>query len=271
MRPHTLFVVDLGKDGLRIQLTGSDILAPAIYWGGKFEPRIYDFIKSILQPGMTVFDIGANIGQYTLLAAHCVGPKGQVHSFEPASREFSILRSNVILNGFTNVILQNLAVSSYDGEAVLTTCPEGRGSFNTIGTLTHPFAVELRTWPVRVRCVRLDSYIRDQQLEKVDMIKIDIEGAERDLLLGAQELLSEYMTPLVICEFADNTSAGFNSSGAELYECFESYGYHLYEITEKSGVLRIAPKKQEYVGDNLVAVKPYLLSKWNLSVRSSSR
>ena len=105
---------------------------------------------------MVVFDVGANIGHFTLLSAKRVGPSGWVHSFEPSPREFAKLRANVVLNEFTNVELNPMAVCDHEGEISFQTCGDGLGMYNSIG---RPFREGVITSSV-VPCTTLDAYVR---------------------------------------------------------------------------------------------------------------
>ncbi|MDD2921953.1 MAG: FkbM family methyltransferase [Anaerolineales bacterium] len=264
-QPNKPFEVNLDGAELRITLTANDALAPSIFWRGKSEPIFFDFMSKYLKPGMTVFDIGANIGQYTLLASQCVGQNGRVHSFEPADREFSFLQRSIKNNELANIFLQKKAVSNFDGYAPLNIFPDGQGAYNTLGKPSHNVVAQIKADIKEVECVQIDTYVRQSQINNVDLIKIDVEGGEINVLEGAKDLLSREDAPLVMCEFGDETLAGFGNTGRELHECFERLGYQVMEPSEHGDFLTLVEKRGRY-GANYIAIKPHALKRWGLTL-----
>src|SRR5208283_3055615 len=91
----------------------------ALIFGGDHEADEKHLILSLIQPGMVVFEIGANIGDYTLAFSRKCGPEGKVYAFEPSPKTFAVLRQNLELNGYRNTVLVNRAVSDTEGLACL--------------------------------------------------------------------------------------------------------------------------------------------------------
>jgi FkbM family methyltransferase len=264
-QPNKLFEVNLGDTDLCITLAANDALAPSIFWNGRSEPVFFDFMSKYLKLGMIVFDIGANIGQYTLLAGKRVGRNGQVHSFEPADREFSLLHRSIKHNGLNNITLQNKAVSDFDGYSQLNVFPDGQGAYNTLGKPSHNVIAQTKSQSVKVECVTIDSYITQNKIDFVDLVKIDVEGGEINVLKGATSLLSRDDAPLIMCEFGDETLAGFGYVGSQLHTYFESLGYLITEPSEKKSILNPIEKMDKY-GANYIAIKPQMLKKWGLTL-----
>lgn len=214
----------------------------------EFEPDVSAFIRRAVQPGMVVFDIGANIGQFTLLAAKRVGASGRVHAFEPAPEEYRKLCANVALNRFENVVLNALAVSDTVGEATLQVCGKGLGAYNSLG---RPFR-EGPVTPVNVSCTTLDDYTRSAGLTHVDLIKMDIEGAELATLRGASELLSGPDAPTLVCEFSEMAAEGMGHSTRELRRHLEDLGYRIQRYDLGTHTLAPEPPRERYDYDNLI-------------------
>ena len=158
-------------------------------WKHAFEQDVRNFVEKYLKPGMCVLNIGANAGLYTLMAAKIVGSKGVVHAFEPATLNFDRLKRNVRLNGFTNVIINQMAISDFSGSLAILPDPahpklDSHYFVQRIIDGKPPEGViELMT------CDTLDNYwmkICDGVLTKVDMIILDVEGGELDVFKGAQ-------------------------------------------------------------------------------------
>jgi len=150
------------------------------YIQGVFERGTTEVFKRVVKRGMTVFDIGANIGYYTLLARSLVGSEGRVFAFEPHPEAYEKLKENIKLNGYTNVIPLNKAVSNKSGRTKFYLHSDsGRSS------LLHP--EDENKW-IEVETIVLDEFIEREGVTP-DIIKMDIEGAEPLALEGMRKLL----------------------------------------------------------------------------------
>lgn len=146
-----------------------------------YEPAKHALIRRHLRPGMTFIDVGANKGDFTLLAARLAGNSGTVISIEPAPENHSVLQRSIELNDYTNIRVLQVALSDRDGTANLQI-----GSTSGSHTLSPEFT-GLRTVAVPTRT--LDGVVAEQQLGSVDMIKIDVQGLELAVLRGASQTL----------------------------------------------------------------------------------
>ena len=146
-----------------------------------YEPAKHTLIRRHLRPGMTFIDVGANKGDFTLLAARLAGNSGKVISIEPEPENHTILQRSIELNDYTNIRVLNVALSDRDGTANLQI-----GSTSGSHTLSPEFN-GLRTVAVPTRT--LDGVVAEQQLGCVDMIKIDVQGFELAVLRGASQTL----------------------------------------------------------------------------------
>lgn len=142
-------------------------------WLGTYERHSAKFIASQVQPGMTVFDVGANVGYYTLLMSRRVGHTGRVFAFEPNQANIAILKKHILLNGLKNVEVIEAAVSDEAGNSLFL----GAGATGTLSTTGTP-----------VRTVVLDD------CPIPDFIKMDIEGAETYALRGSSRILNKRHT-----------------------------------------------------------------------------
>ena len=154
-----------------------------VIWDG-FESAETEFVGRLLRPGMTVLDIGAHHGMYTLLASKRVGRKGRVIAFEPSPRERRRLLRHLRINGCSNVFVEPLALSDHAGEADLFLV-EGRQDWcNSL----RPPEVDERSCVVRVEVRPLDDVLSALGIARVDFIKLDVEGAELSFLHGASRV-----------------------------------------------------------------------------------
>lgn len=144
-----------------------------------------------LQRGVFI-DVGSHIGKYTIPVARVLDQRGTVVSLEPEPDNFSLLRRNLALNHLSNVHAFQMACSSEDGEAVLYVDP--------VATTLHSLHIEdacREKKRIRVQTARLDTIIRTLALDRVDLIKIDTEGAELEVLEGSKTILGRHHPRIV--------------------------------------------------------------------------
>lgn len=152
---------------------------------GEYASRIFSCIRE----NSTVYDLGANVGYYTVVFANLVGTTGKVVAFEPDPSTFPLLKATINLNNINNVVLEQVAVGARAGAAELMT-NKGESS------IVVDNANNAKTNIVWVRTIKLDDYLGDYT---PNFIKIDVEGFEYEVLLGAQELLAK-QKPVVALE-----------------------------------------------------------------------
>ena len=196
---------------------------------GNYELSETHFIKSNLNEGMTFVDIGANIGWFTLIAAKAVGPKGRVYAFEPRTYLYKYLLKSIKLNNFDWVKAYNYALGDKDqilhigwgkknenlGGTWLITSDEVRSELTE-----HDFE--------RIEVKRLDQLLQNCS---VDLIKIDIEGAEYLAIKGAEQIISE-SKPTILSEISPTLLKKISGITAEQYiDYMKRLGYECYSLT----------------------------------------
>jgi FkbM family methyltransferase len=161
---------------------------------GTSEPGLQNMLKNFLKPGMTFYDLGANVGFLTVIAARLVGPSGKVVSFEPVSSNLKQIEHNLKLNDFRNVVVRSEALGGIDGQGrfLLSTEP----NFGKLESAGLPPVKHCGDTTVVVRT--LDSIASEQRLPAPDVIKIDVEGAETEVLRGATSVLKTARPILLI-------------------------------------------------------------------------
>ena len=223
-----------------------------LYFIGEYEPAISNILKKIVKPGNTCLDIGANIGWYTTLFQKLVGNEGEVHAFEPVQPIFERLKRNVRLNEPPkNVRLNNLALGDIETTVdlhVFSELPDGHAS---ISTFDHK---DYEVFPSRM--TTLDSYLSENNIANVDLVKIDIEGAELMMLKGASKLFSQNQPPILEIEMALATTSGFNYLPNDLIEYIDNQAdYDFFAIDEKTSKLQqIKGFDSEDIGANVLCV-----------------
>jgi FkbM family methyltransferase len=202
---------------------------------GIFETTELDFVERFLQPGMTVLDLGAHHGLYTLLASKRVGPTGRVLAFEPSPRERRALRLHVKLNRCTNVIVQELALGDVNTESDLYRVQHWASGCNSL----RPPDVPARTSLVRVRVARLDDWLAEQKISCVDFVKLDVEGAELGTLKGAARLLERRPRPIILAEVQDIRTLPWGYPAKQIIEYLGSKGYKWFVLSENGSIHKL--------------------------------
>jgi FkbM family methyltransferase len=174
----------------------------ASYLLGKVEEPLQKLLQLWLKPGMTVYDVGANVGFVTVIAARLVGEKGRVFSFEPVSALANQAEHNADLNQFRQVVIYREALSNRDGDAVFQLAPDVMTGALVSRDLPERRSANALTVKVR----RLDTLVGTDKLAEPNLIKIDVEGAEADVLDGGIEVLRR-ARPLLIIEVHSTNDA----------------------------------------------------------------
>jgi FkbM family methyltransferase len=215
---------------------------------GTFETQELAFAERFLQPGMTVLDIGAHHGLYSLLASMKIGRTGRVFSFEPSPRERRRLRIHLALNLCSNVTVQAMALGSEATESDLFVVQGSQTGCNSL----RPPVVGSGTSPVRVQVRTLDAWLQRAKIQSVNFIKLDVEGAELSVLKGAAKLLDNRPRPLILAEVQDIRTVPWGYPAKDILNHLQAKGYMWFRLLPDGslGVLDLSP--QEFDG-NFVA------------------
>jgi FkbM family methyltransferase len=203
--------------GYCLSLDLADQIQRNIYFG-TFERLETALVRRYLQPGMTVVDVGANVGYYTMLAASIVGEAGRVCAIEPSPDLYRCLEKNVKANCIPQVQTVPIALGDADGDLNLYV-PKHRGN-NTPTMIANAGGR-----PVRVRVRTLDQFMNESSLHKIDLLKIDVEGYEARVLAGAKQALSSGKIGSVLCEFNDYWLQQAGSSARQLWTLLTAAGF----------------------------------------------
>jgi len=207
-----------------------------------FEEREVRFVQKFLRPGMTVLDIGAHHGLYTLLASKRVGRQGRVIAFEPSPRECRRLAKHIGVNRCRNVEVECCAVGNKGSEEDLFVV-EG---FRDWGNSLRPPAVPEATRKVRVPVRRLDDLLASRGIEHVDFIKLDVEGGELAVLQGAGRLLQTAPRPVILSEAEDVRTQPWGYQAREILQLLASWNYRWYALSERGTLYPASPDDGSY-------------------------
>jgi FkbM family methyltransferase len=203
-----------------------DSMQRQIYFLGAYEPVETYLFPLLLRPGMVVVDAGAHIGQYTLLAALEVGPQGAVHAFEPVPKNFDQLAFHVRENHLESTVKTNMLALWHEADTL---------SLNLSGEQPlNPGAYTAGLTPrsvdsVACKAVSLDSYVRENHIARVDVIKMDIEGSEWNALKGARDVLARWQ-PTILMELSRPMCSGLGYQPEQIWEFLKSFGYKMWVI-----------------------------------------
>jgi len=247
-RPMTVSAKTFWGD--RMELVYPDGVSVGIYQCGFFEAGLTAIFLERVKPGMTVLDVGAHFGYFTLLASHLVGPSGHVHAFEPTPGTFNVLSRNVA--GRPNVRVNQLAVYSHRTTLSLTSYDQ-LPSFNTVGrgNVADEDQPALKSTTFEVQSTALDDYVASTGV-KPDLIKLDAEGAEEQIFNGMANVM-ENVRPMITLEVGDVVQGSAGRSRA-LVELFLSRGYEPWEYDPARGRLVTHTLRESYRYDNLLLI-----------------
>tara|TARA_A100001037_G_scaffold289234_1_gene300764 strand:- start:51 stop:881 length:831 start_codon:yes stop_codon:yes gene_type:complete len=213
---------------IKINLELSNPLTWDLILGKDLEQNVKEkFIESV-KPGDTVVDIGAHIGEYTLLGAKLVNSSGKVISIEPLHDTADSLRENIILNNFSNCMVLENAVGSVVSKQTLYKVSE-EDVYGYLDPVVNNKKL-IKTDEIDVTTV--DQIIKSNNLEKIDLLKIDVEGFEYDVLLGCKSAFEQDKIKKIICEIHSDFLKAKNFDEEQIYTLLKSSGFEITKIQE---------------------------------------
>ncbi len=227
------------KNGVRMQVGLEDIVnRRLLYFSQQFdfcwEPETSRFISDLVQTRRVVVVGGAHIGYHAVLIAKWIGSRGEVHAFEPAPEFFERLQVSKSLNKFGNLHGNCAALTAASGSVRFHLTNVGSSVFDMDSNKSAP--------SVDVTAFGLDDYLRERAVSKVDLLLLDVEGAELDVLTGAPELIDR-QHPDIIFEINRDVLQSIGGREADIYEFLRTRGYRLAIISDDYKVNTCAPPR----------------------------
>lgn len=216
-------VAPLKGDGLVCFINTKDLIGWKIFFFGEYEGGTNRALERYVRPGDVVIEAGANMGSETVLLSRMVGDAGHVYGFEPNPYTYERLSMNVAINELKNVSIYDLAIGEKDGEVSFNIYPKG---FCNPG-MSSKYMSTPQTKKITVPQRTLDSFVAEKGISRVNFLKMDIQGAEMDLLNGADGLLERDRPTIfmeALREYNDIT---------QLYNRMKKYGYKIYLIDDE--------------------------------------
>lgn len=223
---HNKVLTKLLDIGPSIYLDPSDVIQSSIMRHGFWEFGVTTVFLELIKPGMTVLDIGAHCGYYTLLAAMKVGPQGKVHAFEPNPSHYENFARSLMINRYQHVQLHKVALTDKDGETILYVPRAGGASIYNPG-------LENKN-KVMVKTVNFLKYFPRQ---KVDVIKIDIDGSEPLIIEGLCQLIYYNGGMEIIMEYSPYLWQSSRSDPRAILQKFADRNFSFDIIKREDGTL----------------------------------
>jgi FkbM family methyltransferase len=223
-----------------------------------FELENLNLFHQLVSDDNIIFDVGANIGIYSLTAASTMSASTRIFAFEPADGAYQRLLANIDLNNFGNIMPFKLAIGDRKGNASFYVCDDD--AYNSIidNTMRPVLNIE------KVELCTIDNFCQSNHIDRIDLLKIDAEGADYLILIGAMNILSQPTAPIIFCEYNRNIVNEINFRLSDLLDFIRELKYDIYEIS--NGKL-IKVKNLENISE-IICFKDYHLEKINSSLLS---
>lgn len=231
--------------GAKFYVPTSDLVGRAMYFFGDLDPKLSALVKQCLKPGDCALDIGCNLGLLAVKMAQSVGPSGQVHAFEPAPRMIGYLRKVMMANPTLPITLHEFALGSEETRLDLIIPRDNAGHASLVASQDEEGDA------VTVAVKRLSDVAKSEGFDRVDFIKIDVEGFEAQVLEGASEMLDRLRPKFILFEeHGLHHSRNFPRSMTLLFE----KGYRIFAIARSF----IRPVLEEVTPERPVARYDYI-------------
>lgn len=221
-----------------VDITGNDLdqYFSEIVAAGSFDEVYFPFLSQFLPDDAVCIDIGANIGMVSL-ALSFFSPNGSVYSFEPTPALFENLERNIQANGRTNITPFQLAVAEKKKKLTFFTVEHYPAGNFSLGETMETDQGEIFGKKTTVQAVKLDDWVNEQKLKRLDFLKIDVEGAELRVLEGAVQTLKEF-NPVVLMEFNSFAYITFqNITPTDAFKEIAGYFAEIYVVNRQNGSL----------------------------------
>jgi FkbM family methyltransferase len=227
---------------IKMKLSVNDWVQQNIFLNGYYEKNETDYWLRRTQNSTTVIDIGANVGYYSLLASKNIKPQtGVVYAFEPISKTFKRLTENIHLNKINNIQYFNQAISDENSFIQIHVGNDENWGMSSINEHEHLSGVV-----EKVKSETLDNFCKEHNIANIDLVKIDVEGAEFKVLKGMTAVIEKFK-PEVLIEILDQHLNKQNVSSTDIFNFFWERGYQAFTII-KNGELNPISEAKSYSG-----------------------
>lgn len=227
LRPLTM------PEGYVFPVDRGTLIGWSVHFFGTYEPEVQTEIRRWLRPADVAVDVGANVGWHTLLMGALVGPAGRVYAFEPNETTRARLVAAVQANHLAHVIVDPRAVADRRRVAGFE-APAAGHVWDGTGRLTS----EVAGGATRVECLTLDAFVAERGVDRLALIKIDVEGWELPVLRGARQLLKS-LRPVVVFEVDPEYVSRGGGTAADLMAGFADADYLVFSLHPRRASVRV--------------------------------
>jgi len=214
------------RGGFTMVLDPRDLVPLSLLRSEEWQADVWDSLLAALPKGAVFLDVGAHIGIFTMKASRQVGPQGRAVAFEPNPETLAMLRDNVAANRMDNVTVEGIACTDKEQELTLYAAPVINTGASSLSQSNAAYGDGQAPRPFQVRGRPIDDVVRELNLTHVDAIKIDVEGAELQVLRGAVETLKRFH-PKIVIEIVPAQLASFHTTPEEVASLIKSTGYNM--------------------------------------------
>ncbi|MGD1912676.1 MAG: FkbM family methyltransferase [Rivularia sp. (in: cyanobacteria)] len=214
-------------------------------------------VRNFVKSGMVIFDVGSNIGDYSVLFSKIVGAKGQVYSFEANSTTYNKLKQRLIQKKCRNVSAFHNVVYSENKQIEFNEFPEDYSVWKSIGTPkilntddSGEYVTIVKT--EAVEAISLDSFCQEHNIEKIDYLKVDIEEGKSDVFQGARQLLKNQAVRFIQFEISQKMPEGVNKDAKSIFDILNKNGYECHGISP-NGDIKEEVSDSNYFCENYIA------------------
>jgi len=197
------------------------------------EREEFQGMSLLIRSGDVVFDVGAHIGLHSVFASRLVGPGGKVYAFEPVPDIYWMLRETLVLNRCENIIPLQKAICDRVGTVAMNLFEPNYSEWNTIGHPTYvtPEKQQVSSHTtIRVPSDTLDHFVTNDAIDRIDFLKVDVEGFEKFVFEGAKHLFEEQRIRCISFEISKTPLEGAGVKPREVFKLLESYRYFVYRF-----------------------------------------
>jgi len=231
LKPNEFYIIDTNIGPMYL-MDGRDSLMNTIFWSGShYELGVIKLLEKVVKPEYTVLDIGGHIGYFALLLSKLVGVNGKVITFEPQELLNNFIKENLKLNNVENCKVERVLISNQIGDVEFNESPDFGHS-----SISHAILEKKEITTTIKQSTTLDNYVANN-LEDLDFIKLDVEGAEYLILNeSSKNALTKYK-PALLIEMHNKQIEQMGGNVASLITFLENIGYIVKEVDEKTGDL----------------------------------
>jgi FkbM family methyltransferase len=241
---RTIFEVE---KGVLIEANIDDYLGREYFLHGLRRQPSFQLSRMLIRPDDALVDVGANVGYWVLGAAARLGAGGHAHAFEPCRDVFQALQENVRLNGMKQISCHRLALTDHSGEVSFRPSPQNTGHGALSPSPADPTAIV-------VPATTLDAFCERQGLVRIDLLKVDVEGAEESVFRGATSVLSRTDSPMLLFELGGGLAERYGSSAVRLKMFLAGFDYLTYRFDGRH-LRRVKAEEPHAVTEDLFALK----------------